>query len=856
MRTGFYFRSMLHDLRGERGRLFFFLSCLAVGVAAVVAVAGLARSLDGAIRGDARQLLAADLALEGDRPLSEALRARLARLPGAEQSEVRELVTIVAAPPQGEVPGASRLVELKAVAAGYPFYGRLETAPPRPLQELLGAQPAGPGDEAPVLGTVVAPDLLSGLGLAVGDELRIGGKPFRITATLVNEPDRIGGAFSIGPRVFVSVAGLESTALEQRGSRVEHRTLVKLAAGVSPEQLKQLAAELKELAGREVRVQTYAEAQPALRNGLRRVERFLGLVALLSLLAGGIGVAQTVRAWIAGRMTSIAVLKCLGLRPREVMALYFGQTLLLGLLGSAIGVAIGLAVMRLAPSLMGDFIPAGAIHLWQPAAIARGLVLGTAVALLFSIPPLAAAQRVPPVLVLRRDAEPLPASRWANLLALAGITVGVLGLATVQSRSLGLGLGFTLGLGGATAALTLAAWGVSRFAVHARASAQGRRLAVAQALATLARPGLVLGSIVALGLGILVVLAMSLVEGRLSGRLKADLPRNAPNVFLIDIQPEQWAGVQGLLGSEGAREVQSLPVITARLAAINGTSTEELSQQARDRGERRWALTREQRLTYAETLPADNQVIAGALWSLPDVAEVSLEKDFAEQLGVGLGSTLRFDIQGVPVELRVTSLRTVDWETFNLNFYLVAEPSALAAAPQQRVAAARLDREAQQRFQNALAARFPNVTLLDVRQILEKVSQVLDRVGLGVRLLGGFTVLAGIAILAGAVSAAQARRGREVALLKALGMTRWGVISVFSIEYSLIGLVAGSIGSVGAGILAWMVLDRGMEIPGPLPPAPFAVALVGGVALSVLAGLAASVRALGSRPIDALRQEV
>ncbi|HVR95916.1 MAG TPA: FtsX-like permease family protein, partial [Thermoanaerobaculia bacterium] len=370
------------------------------------------------------------------------------------------------------------------------------------------------------------------------------------------------------------------------------------------------------------------------------------------------------------------------------------------------------------------------------------------------------------------------------------------------------------------------------------------------------RPGAAAGgAIVALGLGVLVVLAMSLVEGRLTSQLAAEFPENAPSAFLVDIQPPQWPGVERLLRQAGGQDVRSVPVVMARFAAIDGVRVEDLVSRSQERGRRRWALTREQRLTYMRKLPADNRVVAGKLWSDPGRPEVSLEKEFADDLGVRLGSILRLNVQGVPLDLEVTSIRTVDWGTFGINFFLVVEPGALEDAPQQRLAVARLPRGGEQRVQDRLAAEYPNVTFLRIREILEKILKVMRRISLGIRFLGGFTVAAGIAILAGAISAGSARRGREVALLKTLGFTRRGVVATFAVEYALIGLVAGAIGAVGATVLAWAVVTRGFEIPWRFDPLSLAVTLAASVGLAVVAGLAASLRALEKRPLEVLRNE-
>ncbi|HET9212297.1 MAG TPA: FtsX-like permease family protein [Thermoanaerobaculia bacterium] len=856
MSPGFYLRSLVRESRGSRGRLAFFIACLAVGVAAVVAVAGLSASLRDGIRREARQLLAADLAVRGNQPLPPAVLAAVTDLPGARRTDVKETVTVAAAPPRNGQPGPSQLVELKVIEGFYPFYGKLELRPRKPLNELLTPET-----------TVVASDLLAHLGLKVGDTLQIGGQGYRIAGVVLSEPDRVSISFTLGPRVFLSGRGFARTTLEDQGSRMSYKALVKLPEGAPAAALDAVADRLRQALppGEVYRVETYRQSQPALQRNISRVERFLGLVALLSLFVGGIGVAQSVRAWLSGRLDAIAILKCLGMRPREIFPLYLGQTLLLGLAGSLVGILAGIAVQLVLPHLFPDLIPGALIRPWQPAALLRGLGLGVGVALLFSLPPLSAVLRVPPARVLRREAEPLPRHRWVSVATLLALAVGIWGMAAFQSGSARLGAQFTGGVALVTAALAAAAflvsWGVRRLPRDLFSLRPWLR----HGIAALARPGAAAsGAIVALGLGVLVVLGMSLVEGRITGQLEKELPTNAPSAFLIDIQPAQWPGVEALLAQQGAKGVESVPVVMARLTAVDGVPVEKL--QAQEGGQRqggeeggrrreRWALTREQRLTYMKELPKDNKIVAGSLWNDPAHPEVSLEAEFANDLGAHLGSTLSFNIQGVPVDLRVTSLRTVNWQTFGINFFLVVEPGVLEGAPQQRLAVARLPRGSEQRMQDLLAARFPNVTFLRIREILEKVLKVLRRISLGIRFLGGFTVVAGIAILAGAVSAGSARRGREVALLKTLGMTRRGVAATFAVEYALVGLVAGLIGAAGGTALAWGVVTRGFEIPWTFAPLNLAMALAGTVLLAVVAGLAASLRALERRPIEVLRTE-
>lgn len=836
---------MLREFRRAYGRLMFFVICLAIGVAAVVAVAGLSSSLDEGIRSEARRLLAADLVVASHRPLPAELGTALEAFPGAERTDTREFFTMVASPDAEGAPGASQLVGLKVVDGTYPFYGTLRLSPDRPLGELLDST-----------STVVAPEVLARLGLRLGERLRIGGEDFLITGKVLSEPDRISFTLALGPRIFLSGEGLERTGLEGFGSRITYRALVKLPGVSTAREVETVAERLTKAlpeAGY-LRIETYSEAQPRLRNGLKRLSRFLGLVALLSLLIGGIGVAQTVRAWLATRMDSIAILKCLGFRPREVLAVYFGQTILLGLLGSLAGAAAGTLLHTLILQALGEVVPPDLVRSWQPFAILRGFLLGMAVTVLFGFPALAKVLRVPPLRVLRRDAQPLPSQRglrWGTGCVLLG---GIFAIALVQTGSPVLAGQFTGGVVAVVAALALAAQAVIRMV--ARLPRGFTRVWVRHGLAALARPDAqTMGGIIALGLGVLVVLGMYLVESGLSRQLDTELPKDVPTAFLVDIQPDQWPGVTGLLERAGADRIDSVPVVMARLTAINGRGVQALVAERPDTGREKWVLTREQRLTYMETLPQDNVVVKGAFSKDPDRAEISIEKDFAEDLGIDTGDTLSFNVQGIPLNLTVTSIRTVEWRTFGINFFLVVEPGLLEEAPQNRLAAVHIPPENEQRFQDALAANFPNVTFLKVREILEKIVSVLGRVGLAVRALGGFTVLAGIAILGGAVSASSARRGREVALLKTLGMTTWGIIGVFAVEYALIGLVAGVIGACGAVILAFAVLTKGMDVEWAFRPAPFAATVLGNVLLTVIAGLAASLHALRRPPAEVLRGE-
>lgn len=835
---------MWRETRGLGRRFAFFSACLAIGVAAIVCVAGLAANLDRRIRSQARQLLAADLVIRGLRPLPAELVGRLAARSDLRIAHTRELVTVVARQGTAAAPGRSQLVELKVVDEGYPLYGTVEVEPGASLGEVLA------GDRV-----AVAAELLDLLDLDLGDRLEIGGRSLTLAAVVLTEPDRIASPFSLGPRVFMSATAFERTELEQLGSRIVYRTLVALTGASGPTELESTAAELRQLIspGGDYRLETYLDAQEELRDALRRTAGFLGLVALLSLLLGGLGVAQTTRAWLTSRMDDLAILRCLGLGPNELLGLYLAQAALLGIAGSAAGVLLGVALQSLLPHLFPELLGATDLRLWQPLAMLRGLALGIGIALLFSLRSLLIVRRVRPLRVLRRDIEPLPRRRAPNLLTLAVVVAGVCVLASVQAASLAHGVYFVGGLSLTAAVLAAAALLVMRnLAPLAR---RLRTVWLRHGLLELARPGAAtLAAAVSLGLAVVLVVGLYLVDTRLGEELRSELPRDSPTAFLVNIQPAQWPPLAALLADEGAQSVRSVPWVSARLRAIDGREVSQLAEAAGQR-DRRWALTREQRLTYLDELPADNRIVAGDLWSRPGIAEVSVEEEFARELGVDLDSRLRFDIQGVPLELTVTSLRSVDWRSFGINFFLVVEPGVLEQAPQQRVAAARLPVDREQRIQDRLARVFPNVTLLRIRELLERIAAVLDYLARGLGFIGAFTVAAGILILAGAVGADSVRRRRQLALLKTLGMTQRTLAAMLAVEFAVVGMIAGAIGAAGSSALSWAVLTHALELDWRLRPVALIAAVAITVALTVSTGVLASRGALGHRPARLLQGE-
>ncbi|GJM23436.1 MAG: permease [Planctomycetota bacterium] len=858
MKLGVLFAALRRESRGSRSRLVFLTACLALGVTAVVGVSALSGALREGLASQSRNLLGADLAVDArmfgteSRVPAELDDHMVELAPGHERTDTYEMASMVAAAvPEGAPPGRSQLANLKVVRGRFPLHGELVLEPQAALDELLGND-----------GVAADPELLRVLDLDIGDELLVGGERFVVRAAVLDEPDRLDFSLTLGPRVFLSKAGLDRTQLLGFGSRVRHRALFLLPPGApAAEALKDILEE--RLAEHElVDVDSHERAQPGLQRSVGRLENTLGLVALLSLLLGGTGVAQIVRAWIAARLRAFATLRCLGLRPRELLLMALGHVAGLALIGSLLGAALGMSLPWLLSQALPELLPSELVVAWQPWALLRGVALGVGVALLFAAPPLAALWRVSPALVLRADAQPLPAPRFVSIACWGTLLVGLFAAAWWQSERVEQAGAFIGGL----VVLVLLMSGVARALTGLAGRLPRERLSpyVLNGVAALGRPSAgTRGALVALGLGVLVVLAMEVIGARISSEMRGALPEEAPSAFFVDIQRDQWGGVQTVLQEEGARNVESVPILMARFRAVDGVSVDDLREAAREegggrrRGRGRWGFRGERRLTWMESLPEDNTIVAGELWSQPGVDEASLEADFAEDHGLGLGSVLAFDVQGVPVELTVTSLREVEWRSFGINFFLVVEPGVLDDAPHARLATARLDDDSGADLtapvQDRLAVAYPNVTLLDVRRILSKLAELLDRLAMGIRALGLFTVFTGLAVLAGSVSAHAWRRRREAALLKTLGVTRKGVASLLAIEYGLLGLVAGALGALGALTLAWAFLKWVTELPGEIPWWWLPVAALLTATLAALSGLAASAKALRVRPAESLR---
>ncbi len=680
--------------------------------------------------------------------------------------------------------------------------------------------------------------------------MRIGDAEVTVSGRIVVEPDRTAGVFSLGPRVLVTAGDLARTGLVQPGSRVRYRTLLRLAPGGDAQDLRdRLAAALPDPA---LRITTFRQAQPGLRRFWDQLTTYLGLAGLVALLVGGIGVAVSVGAFVRGKLATIAILKCLGAEWRRILAVYLVQTGALGLAGSLAGAALGAALVPILARLAGTLMPLPLTPSIAPGAVLRGLAMGLGVTVLAALWPLLEVRRVGAAFILRRDTEPRRPAARERLVALP-IAAGLAALAFWQAGSLKVGALFVGGFAGGLLLL----WGAARLALRlARRVPRGRGpLAWRQGLANLHRPGSRAGAIlVTLGLAVMLVMAVAILEANLRGDLVAARAQRAPAFFFIDLQPDQVDDFGRIVRETSGAAPTLIPVVRSRLAAVKGVPVEA------DRGRRdeQWHLTRQYVLTWAAAPPGDNVVVAGRWWTAEEARReplISVEEEIAKSLGVGLGDALTFDVLGVPVTARIESLRRVDWRTFSANFFVIFSPGALDGAPATYIATARVSPGDEARVQSQVTSALPNVTAIPVREVLERVTGMVDQIVFAVRLVAAVTLLASLVVVAGALAVTRAERLYQSVLLKAVGATRGAIARMFAVEYALLGVAAGLAGTALAAVLAAGVGRFVLEVPWAWQP----VTLAAGVLLSAVAavgvGFLGSFRLLGRAPLAVLRGE-
>ncbi|MCR9222267.1 MAG: ABC transporter permease [Alphaproteobacteria bacterium] len=829
------------ELRGGLKGFRVFLACLALGVAAIAAVGSVASGIEEGLRQDAKILLGGDVDL---RLTHQAASAEQRAWLEAESERVSHIVRLraMAITADGE---DRRLVELKAVDDAYPLYGELALREGGNVQEALA-----PRDGLP--GAVVAPNLAERFGLAVGDRFRVGEQSFRLAGVIADEPDGGTQAFNLGPRVMIATEALADTGLVQTGSLIRYYYRVALA----PEQpVEGWIAALKErFPNAGWRIRALDNAAPNIQRFVDRVGLFLTLVGLTALLVGGVGVGNAVRAFLGQRTGTIATLKCIGAPARMIFAVYLIQVGLLALVGIAIGLLIGMGGPLAAAPLLADRLPVEARlgFYWEPLLIAVGF--GLLVTLVFSLYPLAQACSVPAATLFRDLLTPITKRPGKRVLAMIGLgAAGLAALALATADDPRIAAGFVAG-----AVATLIAFRLAAAAVMKAAAALPRPkgVRVGLALANLHRPGAPTGSVVvSLGLGLTVLAAVALIEANLNAQVNETLRGEAPGYYFIDIQPDQIEPFMALVqGAEGVRDVQSTPMLRGRITAMDGVSVDDIEAPP----DEAWILRGDRGITWAREAPSEGSEIVEGSWWPADYSGpplVSFDAEAARAFGLGPGDTLTVNVLGREIEAEIANLREIDWTSLGINFVMVFSPGLMEQAPQSYIATAYLPPEQELALEKAVVDRFPNVSAIRVKEVLENVNQILSNLGVAVRIIAGVAIAAGVLVLAGALAAGHERRIYDSVVLKVLGATRRDVISAFTIEYGLMGLITALIaGGVGAAA-AYVVVAQIMGAPWVFAPEALAATVLVALAVTIGCGLIGTWVALGRKAAPLLRNE-
>jgi putative ABC transport system permease protein len=860
----FIWRMARREIRSSWKRLLFFFLCIGIGVGAIVALRSTIQNVNTAMVSEARNILTADVQVDSTREFNDSTLAVVGRIAAAHgvagQTQTIEAATMLR--PADDAREGALMVELKGIDAPYPLYGEFKLADGQEFTHALLDNN----------GVVVAASLLERLNLKVGDEVRIGNSTFQIRGVTAQEPGATGG-FRLGPRVFIARGAIAATGLTGFGSRARNKILLKAPPAGLNALVTNLRAGLKESL---VSVRSYKDSQEGLNEQYTRSENYLSLTGLVILVLGGIGVSNVTRVFIEQKKRTIAVLKCVGASSRMIAGVYLAQVLVLGLAGSLFGVMLAKGALLFVARRFSETLPANMSYELTAGAIAQGLTLGLVISLLFSALPLLRVRRIKPNMLLREDAAAEGAGdataagakggRFGRLLgALSprrigltralvalGVAAGLVALAAWQAGSVRVGVFFMAGLAVTAGALQLTGMLVILLVRRAR---HVRSFALRHAINSMYRPGNQTRVVVlAVGLGAFLVIATQSLQQNLVREFDPAARARLPNMFLIDVQKDQQEGVEELVARATGERPKLVPTVRTRIAAINGQS---IDLYDRERRAERGMLGREYVVTYRAQLESNETIVGGAFWDAAPSSEpeVSIEEGMRGLAGLDLGGTITFDITGRRLTARVTSIRRVDWRNSRTGFLVLFRPGTLENAPQMLIAPingpnGEIERG---RFQRALLDRYPNISVIDVADIVRAVTRILNNVTLAVSFIGGFVLLSGVLILVGSIAMTKWQRVYEAAVLKTLGAKRRALLSIMLAEYGLLGFVAGTVGTLAAIALSYSLSRFVFDIPWSFTPWLYLSGLGATVLLVAAVGALSSFDALTRKPLAVLR---
>jgi putative ABC transport system permease protein len=845
----FVLLTAVRETRFAWKRLVFFFVCIAIGVGAIVALRSIIQSVRQVLSTEARTLIASDILVSSDRPWQpgtlDRIAARIAAIPGAQHIASTEMATMARpADETSESNAVARVVELRAVQPGFPFYGQLTLQDGRLYtHDLLKGK-----------GALVRPELLAQLGLAVGDRIAIGKTQFTIRGVISNEPGRSLSAFSLGPRVVVDYEDLPDTGLLTFGSRVVRQELLRVPEASIDALARDLQAELRP---QFVRVRSYRDRQEQIGEDFERAENYLSLVGLVIVVLGGIAVSSVTRVFVQQKMRTIAVMKCVGGTSRQILAVYLLQALMLGILGSLIGVALAAIAIAAIPEGMNQIGTVTVAYGLTRSAIAQGVGIGTLVALLFAMVPLLEVRRVKPSLLLRHDTTGRRFD-WFQLLATVVVGAALVALATWQAASLRVGLSVCIGFIGLTLVLyvvgLLLTW-------MTRPLTKSSWFPLRQAVLHLARPGNQTSVILlTVGLGAFFIMGVRGLQVNLLSQFAMQIGEDTPDLFLVDIQKDQAAPLRAFLAERlPGTEPKLLPVLRARVTG-RGVSLEEL-EDLKGRG----LLSREYTITYRAGLEPNETLVAGrfpnpASASSPDaMPEVSIEESVRERFDISVGDVMRFDVLGRPINAKVTGIRHVEWRDGRSGgFMFVFGAGTFEDAPHWFIAPVKANTANaadRARLTHDLVVRFPNVSVIDLREILQAVRKVFGVVTVAIDVVGSLVILTGGLILVGAVAVTKFQRVYEAAIFKTLGASSRMIAAMLMVEYGLLGTLAGAVGSFGALALGWGISRYALDIPWRPVLHENVISTAVTSLLIMTIGVVASADVLRRKPLATLRSE-
>ncbi|MBY3183754.1 ABC transporter permease [Rhizobium laguerreae] len=840
-RVSLAFRLALRELRGGVRGFYIFLACIALGTGAIAAVNSVSQSITDTIASQGQELLAGDVRFELNN--REATPQEIGFLEGLGTVSLSTGLRSMARKPDGS---DQALVEVKAVDDAYPLYGKFVTEPDYPLAALLSGQGG-------TYGAVAAPLLLDRLGLAIGDELLLGNVKLSITGTVKTEPDALSEGFGFAPRLLVSRQALQASGLIQTGSLVEHAYKIRLDDKGAMSGIQARASKEFPSAGWAIR--TSDRAAPSLTENITRFSQFLTLVGLTALIVGGVGVANAVRAFLDSKRTTIATFKCLGAPAQVVVLIYLFQIAIIALGGILIGLVIGALSPVLAAQFLAQFLPVSTAPALYPGALLLATLFGILTTLAFAILPLGHAREVPATALFREqgfEARRLPS--WPYILLAALFMAGLAGLAILTAYDRFIAVVFVGAIVFAFVVLRLVA---ALIAWLARRSPRVNSPALRLAIGNIHRPGALTPSVVlSLGLGLALLVTLTLIDGNLRQQLTGRMNEGAPNFFFVDIQSVEVGAFRDLVQGQAPKgKLVEVPMLRGRIIAFNGEDVTKMNVPAAGR----WVLNGDRGITYAETLPENAALTEGKWWDKDYSGEplVSFSSEEAHELGLKLGDKVTVNVLGRNITAKIANLRRVEWESLSINFVMVFSPNTFRGAPHAWLAT--LTDPSSTPAEDAAILKsvtntYPTITSVRVKDAIDIVNQLVAQLATAIRAAASVALIASILVLAGALAAGNRARTHDAVVLKTLGATRAMLIRAFSYEYLILGLATAIFALIAGSAAAWFIVARIMRLPSAFLPDVAGLTLVTALVLTVGIGLIGTWRILGQKAAPVLRE--